>query len=61
MGSVILIHPSGNCQNEIRLFDRIQDLAVVMADYMARGILLGGLNHPASMMSPVEASTATIQ
>ncbi|HAF60129.1 MAG TPA: hypothetical protein PLD22_00130 [Bacillota bacterium] len=58
---VILSILQGNYQNEIRVFDRIQDLAVVMADYMARGILLGGLNHPASMMSPVEASTATIQ
>ena len=58
---VILSILQGNYRNEIRVFDRIQDLAVVMGDYLARGILLVGLNHPASMMSPVEASTAIIQ
>lgn len=58
---VILPILQGNYENEIRVFDRIQDLAVVMGDYMARGILASGLNQPASIISPVNASTATIQ
>lgn len=58
---VILSILQGNYENEIRVFDRIQDLAVVMGDYMARGILATGLNQPASTISPVAASTATIQ
>ncbi len=50
-----------NYENEIRIFDRIKNLTVVMGNYMASGILEKGLNQPASMMSPVAASTAKIQ
>ncbi len=41
---VILAVLEGNYENEIRIYDRIQDLTVTMGNYMANGIIARGLN-----------------
>ena len=41
---VILSVLGGNYENEIRIYDRLQDLTVTMGNYMANGIIARGLN-----------------
>ncbi|MGI6733546.1 MAG: hypothetical protein ACOX4J_05165 [Anaerovoracaceae bacterium] len=52
LNELILSIMEGNYENEIRVFDRMENLAVLMGNYMARGIIQSSFGQP---IGPVQA------